>query len=129
MRIKSPNAVKPIVPGLVIFTCLMWLLDRPLPHSTAQAASQATAEQPVEKVFENIKVLKGMPQSQLFPTMFFISTSLGRGCDFCHVIKNGELDSADDDKPEKATARQMMTMVLEIRRRYIPGNTDLSCYT
>ena len=116
--------------GLVIFICMMLWLDHTVAGIRMQSSSQVvTAEKPVEQVFQNIKVLKGMPESQLFPTMFFISTSLGRQCNFCHVVKNGELDSAADDKPEKAVARQMMRMVLDIKGKYVQGSTEISCYT
>lgn len=87
-------------------------------------------EKTVEQVETNIKVLNGMPQSQLYPTMRFMATSLGTQCGFCHVInKNGFLESARDDKPEKQTARQMIKLVLEINKTLSPSNAAVSCYT
>ena len=42
-------------------------------------------EKTVEQVRKNIQVLKGLPDSQLFPVMNFIGDSLGVHCDYCHV--------------------------------------------
>ena len=102
------------------------------------AATQAQGDKPVEQTRKNIKVLKGLPESQLFPLMNFVSASLGVRCDFCHV-KQGKDPKTDfdnwvwesDDKPEKNTARQMMQMVLTLNHSQSfgldPGS--VSCYT
>jgi len=45
------------------------------------------AEKTVEQVQKNIKVLNGMPQSQLIPAMNFMSASLGVRCTYCHINK------------------------------------------
>ena len=92
------------------------------------AGTQELAEKPVEQVFKNIKVLNGMPQSQLYPTMRFMAASLGFQCGNCHVIK-GFIDAAADDKPEKETARQMIKMVIELNKAKFQGSTTVSCYT
>jgi hypothetical protein len=94
--------------------------------TTMQAAP---TEKTVEQVFKNIKVLNGLPQSQLYPVMRFMAASLGTQCGFCHVFQNGQLDSAADDKPEKQTARIMIKMVLEINKTLAQGNPTVSCYT
>src|SRR6202171_5300079 len=94
--------------------------------STVQAAPP---EKTVEQVFRNIKVLNGMPQSQLYPAMRFMAASLGFQCGSCHVFKNGQLDSAADDKPEKQTARAMIKMVLDINKNFAQGDPTVSCYT
>src|ERR1700730_4781260 len=97
--------------------------------SDATIAQAAPTEKTVEQLFTNIKVLNGMPQSQLYPAMRFMTASLGVQCGFCHVFKNGQLDSAADDKPEKQTARAMIKMVREINQTYAQGNPTVSCYT
>jgi len=97
--------------------------------SDATIAQAAPTEKTVEQVFKNIKVLNGMPQSQLYPAMRFMAASLGFQCGSCHVFKNGQLDSAADDKPEKQTARTMIKMVLDINKNYAQGNPTVSCYT
>jgi photosynthetic reaction center cytochrome c subunit len=88
-----------------------------------------TAEKTVEQVQKNIQVLKGLPQSQLVPTMNFIAVSLGVKCTFCHVNKNDTWDFASDEKPEKATARQMITMLLNINKTTFKGATEVTCNT
>ena len=103
--------------------------------SAQDARSQETAvvikpaEKTVDQVFKNIKVLNGMPQSQLYPAMRFMAASLGFQCGSCHVIKNGFGDFPADEKPEKQTARQMIRMVMEINRMLGEGRPTVSCYT
>src|SRR5215510_12762665 len=71
---------------------------------TPQATAPAPTEKTVEQVRKNIQVLKGMPDSQLVPTMNFISASLGVRCNFCHVNQADTWDFVSDEKPEKKTA-------------------------
>src|ERR1044072_112806 len=77
---------------------------------------QTPQEKTVEQVQKNIKVLTGMPQSQLIPVMNFFSASLGRRCNFCHVNNQGEWDFASDAKPEKTSAREMVKLVMDINK-------------
>ena len=51
-------------------------------NGTTTMAQSAPTEKTVEQVFKNIKVLNGMPQSQLYPTMRFMAASLGFQCGF-----------------------------------------------
>src|SRR2546425_1074085 len=92
-------------------------------------SSAATQEKTVEQVQKNIKVLTGMPQSQLIPVMNFFAASMGRRCNFCHVNKNGQWDYVSDEKPEKNTAREMIKMVLEVNKTTFKGSVEVSCYT
>src|SRR6185436_11868883 len=87
------------------------------------------AEKTVEQVQKNIQVLKGLPQSQLAPTMNFIAVSLGVKCTFCHVNKDDNWDFASDEKPEKATAREMIKMLLNINKTTFKGATEVTCNT
>src|SRR5437870_5788411 len=98
-------------------------------NSSTTTMKAAPPEKTVEQVFKNIKVLNGMPQSQLYPAMRFMVASLGTQCGFCHIIKNGQIESNADDKPEKQTAREMIKMVLEINKTIAQGNPEVSCYT
>jgi hypothetical protein len=82
-----------------------------------------------EEVEKNIKVLNGMPDADLLPTMKFISASLGVACNFCHVSKDGQLDAAADDKKEKKTARAMIKMVRDINKTNFHGEPRVSCFT
>src|SRR2546423_2515734 len=95
-------------------------------RTTATAAPQ---EKTVEQVEKNIKVLNGMPASQLIPVMNFFATSMGRRCNFCHVNNNGQWDYAADTKPEKNTAREMIKLVLDTNNRFAQLKLDpISCY-
>jgi hypothetical protein len=90
---------------------------------TGAAQAQAQGDKPVEQTRKNIQVLKGMPESQLFHEMNFISVSLGVRCDFCHVKQGKDPKTGfdnwvweSDDKEEKKTAREMMRMVLAVNK-------------
>ena len=95
----------------------------------AQQPAPPIREQTVEQTQKNIKILTGMPATQLIPVMEFFETSLGVRCNFCHVNKNGQWDFVSDDKPEKSTARKMIQMVLETNKNLFSGNANVSCYT
>ena len=104
---------------------------KPPGHRTLLRSFQQAqpAEKTVEQVQKNIQVLKGLPQSQLIPVMNFFATSLGVKCTYCHVNKDGVWAFDSDEKPEKKTAREMITMVQGINKTNFRGNTDVSCYT
>ena len=98
----------------------------PLPPSwTTQAASGAPAPKRAEEQFKNIKVLKGIPAEQLFPTMQFITASLGVECEFCHV--QNAFDK--DDKKPKQTARKMMEMMFALNKDNFDGHREVTCYS
>jgi photosynthetic reaction center cytochrome c subunit len=78
----------------------------------------------VEQVYKNIQVFKGMPASELEPTMAFISGSLGVKCSFCHV---NPFDK--DDRPTKQTARRMIRMVFDLNKGSFNGDKAVSCFT
>ena len=91
---------------------------------------QSPQEKTVEQVAKNIKVLTGMPQSQLIPVMNFFSASMGRRCNFCHVNNQGQWDYASDAKPEKTAAREMIKLVMDINKTTERLKLDpVSCYT
>ena len=98
-------------------------------NSSVRATQVSSQEKIVKQVEKNIKVLTGMPQSQLYPAMRFMAASLGFQCGSCHVIRNGWIEASADDKPEKQTARQMIKMVIEMNKTYFQGNPTVSCYT
>lgn len=93
------------------------------------AAPIAPQDKPVEQVRKNIKVLTGLPDSQLIPVMNFMAASLGRRCNFCHVTDKGRDGYALDDKPEKNTARQMIKMLLDLRKMSFHGADEMTCFT
>lgn len=94
------------------------------PHAGPGAATQGP-EKKAEEQFKNIQVLKGVPAEQIFPTMQFITASLGVECDFCHV--QGAFEK--DDKKTKQTARKMMEMMFAINKDNFEGHRDVTCYS
>jgi len=114
--------LKSIVLSLSI-VALFLILDH---RSEAVRAQEKT----VEQVGKNIKVLTGMPESQLIPVMNFFSASMGRRCNYCHVNNQGQWDYASDAKPEKAAAREMIKLVMDINKTTERLKLDpVSCYT
>jgi len=92
------------------------------PHAGPSAPA---GEKKAEEQFKNIQVLKGVPAEQIFPTMQFITASLGVECDFCHVQNAFE----KDDKKTKQTARKMMEMMFAINKDNFEGHRDVTCYS
>ena len=101
-------------------------------------AQGPSGDKPVEQTRKNIQVLKGLPESQLFPLMNFVATSLGVQCAFCHVQKGKDPKTGfdiviwdSDDKPEKQAARRMMQMVLSIKanNKVDFRENAVTCYT
>ena len=86
-------------------------------------------DKPVEQTRKNIKVLTGMPDSQLIPVMNYMAASLGRRCNFCHVNNQGQWDYASDAKPEKNSAREMIKLVLDLRKLTFHGADEITCFT
>src|SRR5437588_12568920 len=97
-------------------------------HAARNVEQPAPQEKTVEQVDKNIKVLNGMPASQLIPVMNFFAASMGRRCNFCHVNNQGQWDYASDAKPEKNTAREMIKLVLDINKTNFKGQLQVSCY-
>jgi hypothetical protein len=87
--------------------------------------------EPVEAVFKNIQVLKGLPAGRLLDTMRGFSSALGTNCKKCHDTEN----FASDDKDDKKIARSMIQMTKAINEQYLrtmPGmdqDAAVSCYT
>jgi hypothetical protein len=81
--------------------------------------------QTAEQKFKNIQIFKGLPATQLDPTMAFISGSLGVRCSYCHASNGFE----KDDKPTKLTARRMIQMVFDLNKGSFNNQGAVSCYT
>src|SRR5580658_11119313 len=82
-----------------------------------------------EDQFKNIKVLKGVPADQIFPSMQFITASLGVECEYCHVRGEKGLDFEKDDKKTKVTARKMMEMMFAVNKDNFEGHREVTCYS
>ena len=91
--------------------------------------STASAQQPTartaEQQFKNIQIFKGLPATQLEPTMAFIAGSLGVRCNYCHVPNAFD----KDDKSTKLTARRMIQMVRDLNKSSFNAQSAVSCFT
>ena len=101
----------------------------PIAIALAFVAAIASADQPVEATRKNIKALQGLPESQLFLAMNFISDALGVHCDYCHVKSGDKWMWESDEKPQKAAGLAMIRMVLAINKEHFEGNRKLTCYS
>ena len=120
--------LKSIALGLSIVALFLIFDNRNVVVRVTKA--QAPPEKTVEQVQKNIKVLNGMPESQLIPVMNFFAASMGRRCNYCHVNNQGQWDYASDAKPEKASAREMVKLVMDINKTTDRLKLDpVSCYT
>jgi len=79
---------------------------------------------PVEQTKKNIKVLQGLPSSQLIPVMAFMANSLGVTCAHCH---SKEYDS--EEKPAKDAARKMIALQRAINQEHYGGKLTVTCNT
>src|SRR5215469_16732529 len=78
-----------------------------------------------DQVYKKIDALKGIPADQVHPAMEYITTALGVGCGYCHVI--GHFDS--EDKREKHVARSMIQMTMALNETVFDGKREITCYT
>jgi hypothetical protein len=107
----------------------------------AAAAAPAGAQAPAlaGDSRPNLRVLKALPESQLFSLMNLLADSLGVRCDYCHVQVTPNLARTPsnvggwawdrDDKPPKRTAREMMQMVIDLNANSFKGAPRVTCYT
>ena len=101
--------------------------------AAAQQPGSAGATRP------KLEVLQSLPEGQLFPLMNLVATSLGVGCDHCHVQSNPDLSRTPsnvggwvwdrDDKQAKRRAREMMKMVVDLNTSRFGGETKVTCFT
>lgn len=127
---RSPGILQSTVTILVVVAAIALVLKL----TDARAATTEKAVAPpgptVEQGNKNIKVLTGMPEWQLIPTMKFFTVSLGVSCTYCHVMgKDGKMDTAADNKETKRIARGMIKMVLQTNATTFQNQPRVSCYT
>lgn len=113
---------------IVSIAALLLLAASPLLAANAQTKG-TTAKAVKPKTASNVKVLKDLSPVELQHAMSLIRASLGVGCDFCHVQKDGEWDFPSDAKDEKQTAREMMLMVKQMNLSNFDGLPVVGCYT
>ena len=102
--------MKRVTAGIVLG--IVWLVGVSLlaqsPTGVGQAASNRV---PAANGFTNLQVWpKDTPRAVILQFMDAFGDSLGVGCDYCHVRRDGKLDFASDDKREKKVARQMILL-------------------
>lgn len=116
---------------LLVFCGLALAMGLAFLGAKAQSASQAPADKPklAEEQFKNIQVLKGVPADLIFPSMQFITASLGVECDYCHVRGDHGMEFDKDDKKPKVTARKMMKMMFAINKDNFEGHREVTCYS
>jgi photosynthetic reaction center cytochrome c subunit len=100
-------------------------------RAKAQSASTNPPDHPklAEEQFKNIQALKGVPADLVFPSMQFITASLGVECEYCHVREGQKLVFEKDDKKTKQTARKMMEMMFAINKENFEGHREVTCYS
>ncbi|MEQ1823690.1 MAG: photosynthetic reaction center cytochrome c subunit family protein [Fimbriimonadaceae bacterium] len=75
-----------------------------------------------EQVFKNIKVMNGVPATDMIPAMEFMSASLGYQCSDCHDPK----DYAAETRT-KESARNMVLLQRDINTKYFNGKLEVTC--
>ena len=94
------------------------------------AFAQAPRQLMSEEAFKNIQVLKGIPVDEFMGTMGLFSAALNVCCGDCHVGAGGSDPKWEaDDKPEKRTARRLVTMVNKINKENFGGAQMVTCWT
>jgi hypothetical protein len=85
--------------------------------------------EPAEKVFKNIQILKGQPAVRVLRIMQFgFAPALGVECKYCHVEGGWE----KDDNQAKQIARKMWNMVGTINQQVkdiVDDKAAVNCYT
>ena len=85
--------------------------------------SAAVHAQPLK----NIQILKGLSRPEIQRVMNEMRAGLGVHCHYCHASDNTE--GASDTKPEKARAREMIRMVMDLNARHFGGKPVVTCFT
>jgi hypothetical protein len=82
--------------------------------------------EPAEKVFKNLQMLKQMPAGRMLAVMEMgYARSLGVNCTHCHVPDKWEAE----DKPQKQIAREMWAMMGTINSQMLKGIRNLRSET
>lgn len=92
----------------------------PLPLTAASMEGKTA-----ESYYKKIEAMKGVPAAEVHPAMEYITTALGVGCGYCHVIGKFDLD----DKREKHVARSMIAMTMALNKTVFDGKREITCYT
>jgi photosynthetic reaction center cytochrome c subunit len=105
---------------------IAWLLGSAF--AAPQTASPA-AEPTSDKVFKNVRVMKGIPVDDFMGTMGIMCAALGFDCSDCHTGAGTEKVDWAADTPRKARARQMVQMMTAINRDNFSGRQMVTCWS
>ncbi len=115
---------------LFIYTAVIivfMVFGRPADH---RVVAQSAAEKKVGETHPNVKLLKDLPESQLFITMNFMRASLGVSCAYCHVNSGGDKwEWAKDDKPAKQIALKHIQMTMDLNKANFSSQPVITCNT
>src|SRR5271169_4365429 len=119
--------------GILAMTIVALGMSAPSLHAQAPAAGPPAPAplaadmkgKTADQFYKKIEALKGIPAEEVHPAMEYITTALGVGCGYCHVI--GHFDQ--EDKREKHVARSMMAMTMAMNNTVFDGKREVTCYT
>lgn len=102
----------------IVLTGILWLFARSAYGQTPAATAKTAGDS-----MKNVQVMTDVPAKEWNDTMWFMSTSLGVGCDHCHMGQAFE----KDDRKAKQTARSMIQMTREINAKNFGGRLVVTC--
>jgi photosynthetic reaction center cytochrome c subunit len=119
--------------GILAMTIVALGMNAPSLHAQAPAAGPPAPAplaadmkgKTADTFYKKIEALKGVPADQVHPAMEYITTALGVGCGYCHVI--GHFDA--EDKREKHVARSMIQMTMAMNNTVFDGKREVTCFT
>ncbi len=95
---------------------------------SGRAATAAPRQVMAEDVFKNVQQLRGIPVSEFWDTMGFISAALGANCVHCHVESSlNSLEKFAEETPRKRRTREMIAMVNAINKTHFGGARVVTC--
>src|SRR6266850_3390443 len=100
-------------------------LAKEVPDEFEQILSPNDLREPAEKVFKDVRVLKGMNARQFALIMGWFEQELGVECEHCHG-KKGDFAA---DEPKKVRSREMLEMTSYIADGYYGGKSPVTCGT
>jgi hypothetical protein len=75
---------------------------------------------------KNLQILTGISRPELERVMNQMRAGLGVHCHYCHASGEG---AESDAKPQKARAREMLRMVIDLNARHFGGQPVVTCFT
>ena len=76
---------------------------------------------------KNVQILKNLSRPEIQRVMNEMRAGLGVHCHHCHA--QDDTEGASDTKPQKARAREMIRMVMDLNARHFGGRPVVTCFT